>query len=101
MNKDSYGNLNKSTKWLGIIDYKLLIIFLLIMFLVWNFLGLFNVSDLMRMYIVIIISIPFIGIVYANRAEDNISDVIYCVFKYVISPKLYVYRIETRKDWLK
>lgn len=34
--KDNYSNLNRQVKWLGIIDYKLLIVFLIFIFLIWN-----------------------------------------------------------------
>lgn len=99
--KDNYSNLNRSNKWLGIIDYKSLIIFLVMLFLVWNILGLFIQSVLYRVYILVIISIPFVGVLYANKSSENISSVIYVVFKYLVSPKLYVYSIETNYRWLK
>ena len=36
MEKDTYSNLNRSNKWLGIIDYKSLIILVIYMFFIWN-----------------------------------------------------------------
>lgn len=100
-NKDAYPNFNRTNKWLGIIDYKTLIILILILFAVWNLLGIFIQSQLYRVYIVVIIAIPFLGIVYANKSEENISNVIYIVIKHILSPKLYVYNIETNCNWLK
>ena len=99
--KDNYSNLNRSNKWLGIIDYKTLIILAIILFLTWNILGIFIQDIAYRVYVLIIIAIPFLGIVYANKSQENISNVIYVALKYLVSPKLYVYNIETNQQWLK
>lgn len=99
--RDNYPNLNRSNKWLGIIDYKSLAILLAILFAVWNILGLFLQNQLYRAYILIIISIPILGLFYANKSSENISNVIYTVVKYIVSPKQYMYNIETNHKWLK
>ena len=99
--RDNYPNLNRSNKWLGIIDYKSLIILIVILFGVWNILGLIVQNQLYRVYILIIISIPILGLFYANKSSENISNVIYIVIKYMVSPKKYMYNIETNRKWLK
>ena len=99
--RDNYPNLNRSNKWLGIIDYKSLIIFLVILFLTWNILGLFVQNQVYRVYLLIIIAIPFLGLFYANKSEENISNVVYIAIRYIVSPKLYIYNIETNHPWLK
>lgn len=99
--RDNYPNLNRSNKWLGIIDYKSLVILLVILFAIWNILGLFIQNQLYRVYTLIIISIPILGIFYANKSSENISYVIYIVLKYIVSPKQYMYNIETNRKWLK
>lgn len=99
--RDNYPNLNRNNKWMGIIDYKSLIILLLILFLIWNILGLFISNQIYKVYTLVIISIPFLGLFYANKSGDNISNVIYIALKYLLSPKLYVYNIETNQQWLK
>lgn len=99
--RDNYPNLNRSNKWLGIIDYKSLVIILAILFGVWNILELFLENQLYKVYILIIISIPILGLFYANKSSENISSVIYTVIKYMVSPKKYMYNIETNRKWLK
>lgn len=99
--KDNYSNLNRSNKWLGLIDYKSLIILLVILFLVWNILGIFIQNVVYKVYTLVIIAIPFLGLFYANKSQENISNVIYIALKYMISPKLYVYNIESNPKWLK
>ena len=99
--RDSYPNLNRSNKWLGIIDYKSLVILLIILFLTWNILGIFVQNQIYRIYLLIIIAIPFLGLFYANKSSENISNVIYIALKYIVSPKFYVFNIETNRQWLK
>jgi len=99
--KDNYSNLNRTNKWLGIIDYKSLIILLVILFLTWNIIGIFVENDIYRIYILVIIAIPFLGLFYANKSAENISNVIYIALRYIVSPKLYVYNIECNQQWLK
>lgn len=95
--KDNFSNLNRSYKWLGIIDYKSLAIFLIMFFLVWNLLSIFTNNTVYKTYTLVIIAIPVIGLFYANRSSENISYVIYIVLKYIVSPKIYVYNIESNK----
>lgn len=99
--KDNYPNLNRDNKWLGIIDYKSLVILLVILFLTWNILGVFIQNQIYRTYLLVIIAIPFLGLFYANKSSENISNVIYIALKYIVSPKLYVYNIESNYQWLK
>lgn len=99
--KDHYPNLNRSNKWLGIIDYKSLIILLLILFAIWNILGIFIENQIYRVYTIGIITIPILGLFYANKSSENISNVIYIALKYLLSPKIYIYSIESNRQWLK
>lgn len=99
--KDNYPNLNRKNKWLGIIDYKSLVILVALLFFIWNILGLFMDNDIYKIYILTIILIPIAGLFYVNKAEENISTIIYTVLKYLISHKYYIYNIETNSKWLK
>lgn len=96
-----YKNLNRQNKLLGIIDYKTIIILLVYMWGVWQVAS-FLFSNLMyRTYMLIILVIPILGLIYANKSEDNISYVIYCILKYIVSPKHYVYKLKEKKYWNK
>jgi glucose dehydrogenase len=96
-----YKNLNRQNKFLGIIDYKTLVILLGYMWGIWELSGLLFNNLMYRGYMLIFLSIPILGIVYANKSEDNISYVIYCVLKYLVSPKHYAYKLKEKKYWNK
>ena len=96
-----YKNLNRQNKFLGIIDYKTLLLLLGYMWGVWQISELLFENLMYRAYMLITLSIPILGLVYANKAEDNISYVIYCILKYLVSPKHYVYKLKEKKYWHK
>lgn len=99
--QDHYSNFNRKNKWLGIIDYKSLIILLVILFAIWNMLGIFIKKEIQKLYIIIVVSIPFLGLFYANRNSEDLSHIVYIAIRYIVSYKKYVYKIETNKQWLK
>lgn len=99
--KQVYSNLNRENKLFGIIDYKTLIVLLIIIMFIWWFSGLIFSNIINRTYMLIITLIPVIGIFYSNKSSDNITHIVYCIIKYILSPKLYVYKFEQTKYWLK
>ena len=101
MNRDNYAKLDTNFKWLGIIDYKVLLVIMIVLFLVWSLSSIFLVSIVYRLYTVIIVAIPLIGLFYSNRNAENVAEVIYIVLKYVFSPKIYTYKIESNICLLK
>lgn len=101
MEKDTYSNINRKSKWLGIIDYKSIIILLAYIVIMWNVTGVFLTSVIYRVYIVIILVIPIVGLFYSYRSAEDVTSVIYTVLKYTVSPKKYVYKIESNKTLLK
>lgn len=99
--KEVFSNLNRENKWLGIIDYKSLVILLMYIVIIWLVSGIFSTSMYMRIYSLVITTIPVIGVFYSNKSSESIASMIYIVIKYIISPKLYVYRITDREVWFK
>ena len=66
-----YSNLEKPVRWNGIIDYKTLITVAFYIFLTWNVTSFFVVSVFTRLYVVIILTVPFIVFIksYINEAD--------------------------------
>lgn len=99
--KRIYPNLNKESKFMGIMDYKSLIVLLIYILIVWKLSKFMFVKMLFRFYSIIIFSVPMFGIFYANRNEANIVHVIYTIIRYIFSRKVYAYKITSRKCILK
>jgi len=94
MDKDSYSNLDRETRWLGIIDYKSLTVLIVYIVILWNILGFIVTSIVTKTYITVILVIPVLGLFYSNRSSESVVDVIYIVLRYLIFPKTYVYKME-------
>ena len=99
--KKVYSNLNRKNRFLGIIDYKTLTIFLAYMWTVWKISEYICKSLIYRGYLWMFLVIPVFGLVYANRNEEDIFNVIYTIIKYLVTPKLYVYKLNHKKYWQK
>ena len=50
----------------------------------------------------IIFTIPVLGMFYASSSSDEgICDMLVIIFRYIISPKIYMYRMDTIQCWSK
>ena len=96
-----YGGLKRKNRFLGIIDYKTLVILLGYMWIVWKIGEKIFISWIYRGYFWLILITPVIGFVYANKNEEDISHIIYVIIKFLVSPKLYVCKLNHKKYWRK
>ncbi|MBR6688621.1 MAG: hypothetical protein IKL68_01225 [Clostridia bacterium] len=96
-----YRNFNRKNRFLGIIDYKTLTLFLGYVWIVWKIsIKIFN-SITYCIYFMMFLIIPVIGLVHANRNEEDISHVIYVIIKFLFSSKLYIFKLNHKKYWNK
>lgn len=86
-----FGNFNRSSRWLGIIDYKSLFFFVSYIFGFWNITKLFNLSLISQIYILIIFTIPVVVLVLAYIDEESVVDMLFIIFKFCLRKKWYVY----------
>lgn len=89
-----YPNLNRPSKWLGIIEYKVVVIVLIYMVILWLILGIFIDNNMTKLYMELIMVVPVLVVFYTYINEDNSIYVIYTIIKFVVSVKLYVYVVE-------
>ena len=64
-----YRNFNRKNRFLGIIDYKTLVILLGYMWIVWETSSKIFNNIIYSVYLLMFLTIPVIGLVYANRYE--------------------------------
>lgn len=94
--KRVYPDFNRESKWLGIIDYKAVIILLGYVVVSWHITGIFLEQIFTRIYIVAITAIPIFSIFYINISETNTTHMVYTILKYIFSRKIYVYKINQK-----
>lgn len=97
--KNTFACLNRKSKWLGIIDYKSLVVLIIYVFAVWSVFGIFIQNIIYRMYFTVIFLIPVLGLFYSHKDTEDITDVICAVIKFVFSPKLYVQKLENENNF--
>lgn len=88
-----YSNLEKPVRWNGIIDYKTLITVAFYIFLTWNVTSFFVVSVFTRLYVVIILTVPFIVFIKSYINEADIIFILIIILRFCFTVHLYVYDI--------
>lgn len=94
-----FQNFNRNARWLGIIDYKSLIVLLIYMYVIYFITGILNIKILVRLYVLVIFSIPMIILTVMYSNEESVIDMLITIAKYILRPKKYVH-IPNKKDAL-
>lgn len=95
----NYPDFNRKHRWLGIIDYRTLMILCGYMFFIYKITDFLHMSVINSMYTIIICSVPVLGLIYANRNEDDVYKTILVIFKFLISTKHYCYMLEKEVNY--
>lgn len=91
-------NYNKKEKFLGIIDYKLLVVIVVIGFITFYTLKYIEINMKLKVCLFIVLAgFPSIIILIGVNGE-NMVDFIKYIFKFLIKPRVYVYRKTEEKD---
>ena len=96
-----YRNFNRKNRFLGIVDYKTLTMLLGYMWIVWETSTKIFDNYIYSVYLLMFLTVPVIGLIYANRNEEDISHIIYVIIKFLLRPKLYVFKLNHKKYWTK
>ena len=83
---------NFKNKIFGILDYPTAIFNLIYFLLVWNLSSLFVSSLLIKIFILIIFYFPIFLISVINISHENILYFFWYMLKFIIKPKLYLYK---------
>lgn len=90
MNKKTiYSNYKRNIKFLGVIDYKSLVIILIYSILLWNVLNFFIKNIEYLIYIYIVMLIPVFIVLFINLEQENTSGMILNILKFLIVKKEY------------
>ena len=80
-----FQNFNRNARWLGIIDYKSLIVLLIYMYVIYFITGILNIKILVRLYVLVIFSIPMIILTVMYSNEESVIDMLITIAKYILS----------------
>ncbi len=84
-------NYNLKNKFLGVLDYPTILINLVWIYLVFNISHIFSTSLYVQLSFVIILCLPLILFSILGVNNENISQIIIYLVKYILKPKLYIF----------
>lgn len=87
--KNIYYNFNRKNKWLGIIDYKSLLVIVIYIILVINAIRIFNISFNVATYLLIFATLPVIVILTIDINNETCIDMLLIIFRFFINKKIY------------
>ena len=85
-------NYNFKNKIGGVIDYPTAIFNLLFIFLLYKFISIFNLTLTSKLIFISIFYTPIFLVSIFNHNDDNIICIAYYVIKFLVRPKLYLYK---------
>lgn len=85
-------NYNFKNKLLGIIDYPTAIINVILFIIIYKISALIFVSLINRFIILVLFYFPFLLISIFSISNESFIFVFYYIFRYLINPKLYLYK---------
>lgn len=94
----TYSNVNRRFNVKGMLDYRLLLFIAIYAAAIYQVLELFNVNILYIIYTILLSLIPMFGIYFTVSKEENVGEVLINIFKYLIKPKIYVYKYVSKED---
>lgn len=97
--EETFPSFRRQNKWLGIIDYKSLIVFGIYILAIYQTCGFLKLSLKVTVVIVIMSIIPIIAIYFTSTKEESVIDVIFVVMRFCFSKKTYYYMLEEREEF--
>ena len=92
---------NRKNKWMGIIDYKSLLVLVIYMFIIFSAIRVLNLSLKLSMYLFLFFTVPIISAVIINVNNEVAIDVILIIIKFYIKKKIFINKKEIKKEKIK
>lgn len=93
-----YSNYKRNMKFLGIIDYKSLVVISMYVIVVISILRVLPFSTEIIIYMFMFLVVPVIAIFFININNESTIDVILIVIKFILNKKYFV-KLEYMKDY--
>lgn len=94
----TYSSINKRFSAKGMVDYRVLLFIVIYACIIYQILDLFRVNIINIIYILLLSLIPILGIYFIVSKEENVGEVLLNIFRYLIKPKIYVYKYVSKED---
>lgn len=91
-----YQNFNRNNKWIGIIDYKSLLVIIIYVFCVFAIIRLLHFNMKVSIYLFIGFTVPVISIIVIHINNDVAIDVIIVIITFYIKKKFFVHKSDVK-----
>ena len=88
---------NKTHKWHGLIDYKSLTIIVVYIFLCGYLVINMNITNTLKLYVIIILVLPVIIFTLLNINEDSVLEKLVTIIKYIYTKRVYTKTLEFKE----
>lgn len=85
-----YANFKRQNKWLGIIEYRAIVIILIYIIMIFLILRVMPLNFEYKIYIFSLFVIPVIFVLFVNINNENVFDIIINIINFIIKNKIYV-----------
>ena len=86
----TFNFLNRKNKWLGLIDYKTIVVLLVYIFIIYELISIVVIRAVYKLYIMIVFVLPYIIFMLLNLNEECIIDKLIVIIKFLLKRKKYV-----------
>lgn len=94
----TFNFLNRKNKWLGLIDYKTILVLIVYIFIIYELISIVVIREVYKLYIMIIFVLPYIIFILLNLNEECIIDKLIVIIKFLLKRKKYVNMIFYTKN---
>lgn len=91
-----YLNYKRSNKWLGIIDYKSLIVMCIYILIIVTILKFLPINFEYLVYIFIFLVIPVVALILINVGNESAVDTLIVIFKFLLNNNIFI-----KKEYIK
>lgn len=86
----TFNFLKKKNKWLGLVDYKTLLFVIIYIVILSKIISIFNISNILKLYFFVYLTIPFVIFIFLNLKEESIIDKLLIILIYFTKRKNFV-----------
>ncbi len=92
--QEIYNFYNRKSKWMGLIDYKTMVVLLIYFFIILKIVISLNIKIILRVYIISILLTPAVVFIILNFNEECIVDKLLVILKYCMNKGIYIKEME-------
>ena len=88
--KRIYKNYKRDNKWMGIIDYKTLVIIVIYVIVLFSVIKVLNFNLKVSFYLFILFLLPVFVLISFNSKNISVIDLIFVIIKFFYSKRIYI-----------